>query len=82
MYSTCRGVLEAFVGVDSGLTRKREIYVDVAASIISFILAVAVLAFVGKWLWNTSITELFTFARPAKSVWEIIGLFIFVSLLK
>jgi hypothetical protein len=29
---------------------------------------------VGKFLWNTTVAELFTFARPVQSVWQIIGL--------
>jgi hypothetical protein len=40
------------------------------------------IAFVGKLLWNNVIVELFSFAKPAKSFWQVIGLMIFLALIK
>jgi ABC-type antimicrobial peptide transport system permease subunit len=57
-------------------------YKDLVASILSLVLAILIVAFVGKYLWNTTVAELFTFARPVRSVWQIIGLMIFLSLMR
>jgi len=57
-------------------------YKDVVASILALVLSLMIIAFVGKYLWNTTVAELFTFARPVQSVWQIIGLIIFISLVK
>jgi len=35
---------------------------------------------VGKWIWNTAVVELVSVARPADSVFQIIGLAILVKL--
>lgn len=64
----------------SGL--KKEMYKEVVASILALILSLLIIAFVGKFLWNNTVAELFTFARPVQSVWQIIGLLIFISLVK
>jgi uncharacterized membrane protein len=60
---------------------KKQSYIDLAALIISFILALVILSLIGMLLWNGVITELFTCVRPAKSFMQILGLFVFVSLL-
>ena len=49
--------------------------------LLSFIVALIILSLIGKLLWNSVIVELFSFARPAKSFWQILGLFVFASLL-
>lgn len=61
---------------------RQDIYKDVIASILSLIIAITIIAFVGKYLWNTTVSELFTFARPVQSPWQIIGLMIFISLVR
>jgi hypothetical protein len=61
---------------------KKEMYKDVVASILALVLSLLIIAFVGKYLWNSTVAELFTFARPVQSVWQIIGLLIFISLVK
>jgi len=53
--------------------------------IITFIIVLFILAFIGQFLWNAFIagdggTGLITCARPASSVWQILGLYIFVGL--
>ena len=78
----CRAGVEGMTDMSGSTAGRREIYKDVIASILSLILAILIVAFVGKWLWNTTVAELFTFGRPVRSVWQIIGLMIFISLIK
>ena len=67
---------------DMSGSRKKDMYMDVVASIVALVLSILIVAFIGKYLWNTTVAELFTFARPVQSVWQIIGLMLFVSLVK
>ena len=55
---------------------------ELVATILAFILSIAIVAFVGKWLWNNIVVDLFSFAKPARSVWQIIGLMIFWALIR
>jgi hypothetical protein len=75
-----RPSLEGFVNPEDSASTKRG-YTDMVAVIIAFALALIILSFVGKLLWNGVIVELFTCVRPAKSVLQILGLFVFLSLL-
>ena len=75
-----RASLEGFVN-EGDSKEKKQSYIDLAALIISFILALVILSLIGMLLWNGVITELFTCVRPAKSFMQILGLFVFVSLL-
>lgn len=45
-----------------------------------FIIFLIILA-VGKYLWNNVLCSLVSVARPAKSVWQILGLAVLISLL-
>jgi uncharacterized RDD family membrane protein YckC len=56
-------------------------YAEALAAIIAFFLAVLLISLIGLWLWNFSVVPLFEFARPAKSVFQILGLMLFVSLI-
>jgi hypothetical protein len=78
--SACRAAVEGFA--DTAPNVKREVYADTLAVILSFLFALFVLAFVGKLLWNNVVVDLFSFAKPAKSFWQIIGLMIFMSLIR
>ncbi len=78
----CRAGVEGMTDMSGSAAGRREIYKDLIASILSFIIALLIVAFVGKWLWNTSVAELFTFVRPVRSVWQIIGLMLFISLMQ
>jgi hypothetical protein len=75
----CRAGVEGMTDM-SGSSR-RQIYKEVVAQIIALVIAITIVAFVGKWLWNNSVAELFTFARPVRSVWQIIALMFFVGLM-
>ena len=78
--SAVRASLEGFVGGEDS-KEKRNSYVDLAAVLITFILALLILSLIGKLLWNGVIVDLFDCVRPAKSFMQILGLFVFVSLL-
>jgi hypothetical protein len=75
----CRAGVEGMS--DMSGSNRREIYKEVIAQIIALVIAITIIAFVGKWLWNNSVAELFTFARPVRSVWQIIALMFFVGLM-
>jgi hypothetical protein len=78
----CRAGVEGMTDMSGSTSGRREIYKELVASLLSLIIAILIVAFVGKWLWNNSIAELFTFARPVRSVWQIIALMLFVALMK
>jgi hypothetical protein len=76
--SACRAAVEGFS--DTAPNVKREVYANSISVLLSFVFAFVILAFVGKLLWNNVVVDLFSFAKPAKSFWQIIGLMIFLSL--
>ena len=78
----CRAGVEGMTDMSGSTNGRREIYKEVVASLLSLIIAILIVAFVGKWLWNNSVAELFTFARPVRSVWQIIALMLFLSLIR
>ena len=78
--AVARAAVEGFS--DSGPSVKREVYADSVAVLVSFVLAFAILAFIGKLLWNNVVVDLFSFAKPAKSFWQIIGLMLFINLVR
>jgi hypothetical protein len=78
----CRAGVEGMTDMSGSTNGRREIYKELVATILSLIIAILIVAFVGKWLWNNSVAELFTFARPVRSVWQIIALMLFIALVK
>lgn len=56
-------------------------YAEAIAAILAFVFSIIIVSLIGLWLWNFSVVPLFEFARPAKSVFQILGLMLFVSLL-
>jgi hypothetical protein len=75
----CRAGVEGMT--DMSGSNRRNIYKEVIAQILALVIAITIMAFVGKWLWNNSVAELFTFARPVRSVWQIIALMFFVGIM-
>ncbi len=71
-----KAAVEGFVGLQSS-EKRRDAYVEFFAAILSFFVALVILGFFGKWLWNNVIVDLFAFAKPARSFWQIIGLMVF-----
>lgn len=78
--SACKAAIEGFAGSTEDPAKRKAIYLELLATLFAFVIALVILGFVGKLLWNNVITELFTFAKPARSFWQILGLMIFVSL--
>jgi len=72
--------LETFVNPEDS-KEKKDSYVNLVAMLISFVIALVILSLIGKLLWNGVVVDLFTCVRPAKNIWQILGLFVFVSLL-
>jgi hypothetical protein len=67
--------------MDTGNAERRRVaYVDFMTQLLVFIIVLILLGFVGKYLWNGVIVDLFTFAKPARSVWQILGLMVFAML--
>ena len=75
-----RASLEGFVNEKDSLEKKNS-YIELVSLILSFIIALIILSLIGKLLWNGVIVELFSCVRPAKSIMQILGLFVFVSIL-
>lgn len=79
--AAAKATVEGFVGMNSS-ERRRDAYVDFMATVLAFLIAIVILGFIGKFLWNGVVVDLFSFAKPARSFWQIIGLMLFVSLLR
>jgi hypothetical protein len=75
-----KAAVEGFTG-NTESKERRNAYVDFLAYLLAFLLSMIILGFVGKLLWNDVVVELFTCVKPARSVWHIIGFYIFISLL-
>ncbi len=78
----CYAAVDAFTDLSGSESSRRELYTSLAASVLALILSIAIVALIGKWLWNNIIIDLFTFAKPVRSVWQIIGLMIFLGLIR
>jgi hypothetical protein len=50
-------------------------------SILTVVIILTVLLFTGKYLWNNVLHELIPAIKPAKSVWQILGLSVLIMLL-
>jgi hypothetical protein len=50
-------------------------------SFLTLIVILLLLLIVGKALWNSVLIELFPFVKPAKSIWQILGLSILLGLI-
>jgi hypothetical protein len=75
-----RAAVEGFVGTQSS-EKRRDAYVDFVTVIVAFVVALIIIGFVGKLLWNNVVVDLFTVVKPARSVWQIIGLMFLVALM-
>lgn len=76
-----KATVEAFVASPSS-ERRRDAYVEFVTMVLAFVLALVIIGFIGQWLWNGVVVDLFSFAKPARSFWQIIGLMVFVSLIR
>jgi len=80
--SACYAMVDAFTDMPGSDSKRREVYMDLVSTLLSFIVAVVILAFVGKWLWNNVVVDLVSIAKPARTIWQILGLMVFISLVK
>jgi len=74
--------VDAFTDMSGSDSKRREAYLEIIASLLSFIIAIIIVSFIGKWVWNNIILDLFTIVKPAKSIWQILGLMIFLALIR
>ena len=72
--------VEAFDGSSKNPAVRDEKLVSFLGYLLGLVIALALIGFFGKWLWNYSIVNLVSVAKPVKSVWEIIALFFFLLL--
>lgn len=82
LQQACYALVDGFTDLSGPESKRREMYVSLTASIIAFIVALIIVAFFGKMLWNGVIIELFTVAKPVRSVWQIVGLMVFLALIR
>lgn len=81
LYGAARAAAEGFSGMGNS-EYKRQAYLDFTSMVIAFLVALVILGFVGKLLWNNVIVDMFSFAKPVRSVWQILGLMVFYSLIR
>ena len=74
--------VDAFTDMSGSDSKRREAYLEIIASLLSFIITIIIVSFIGKWVWNNIILDLFTVVKPAKSIWQILGLMIFLALIR
>lgn len=84
LQQACYAVMDGFLDMPTSeqAQKTRSSFLDVLASIISFFIVLAIVSLAGKWLWNESVVQLVSVAKPAKSAYQILGLFIFWSLFR
>lgn len=51
------------------------------ARVVSLVLVLLLVSFFGQYFWNTYVTKIVTIAKPATSVMQILGLFVFIRLM-
>lgn len=77
-----RALVEGFTNPSGSASHRQDpIYAEAIAVILTFFIAALIVSFAGLWLWNFSVVPLFEFARPAKSVFHILGLMVFIALI-
>jgi len=76
-----RAAVEGFTNPSGAESHRQDpVYAEAIAAILAFTISVLIVSLIGLWLWNFSVVPLFEFARPAKSVFQILGLMLFLSL--
>jgi hypothetical protein len=56
--------------------------IDLATSLIIFTIYIGVLLLLGKYLWNSVIVEIIPSLNRISDIWQILGLVVFVIVLK
>ena len=77
-----RAMVEGYTNPNGAqATAAPSAYGEAVAVILAFVISLVLVSLIGMWLWNYSVVPLFEFARPAKSVLQIIGLAIFLAII-
>ena len=66
---------------DSNTPASKDANKIALVSFLTLIVIFFLLLVVGKTLWNTVLIALFPFVKPAKSVWQILGISILIGLI-
>jgi hypothetical protein len=74
------GLVQGFANPENS-KEKKDGYVELVIALLTFFLSLIILSLIGKLLWNSVVVDLLSVARPAKSFWQILGLYIFSALL-
>jgi hypothetical protein len=74
------GVVQGFANPENS-KEKKDGYVQLVVVLLSFFISLVILSLIGKLLWNSVVVDLVSVARPAKSFWQILGLYIMTALL-
>ena len=74
-------VTETFDGENRTPESHKSTHHVALVSFLTLLVIFLLLLLVGKYLWNTVFVVLFPFVKPAKSIWQILGLSILLSLL-
>ena len=82
LQKACYAAVDGFTELSGSDSKRREVYMELVATLLALLLSIVIVAFVGKWLWNNIVIDLFTIVKPARSVWQIIGLMIFLGLVR
>jgi uncharacterized membrane protein len=80
VHTAVGGLVQGFANPDNS-KEKKDGYIAFVTFLLTFIISLLILSLIGQFLWNSAIVDLFTCVRPAKSVWSILGLFLFSTLL-
>ena len=88
--SAAASVKERFSSHEENTDRKQmldTVLMEFIAAVVIYIIFLILVLVVGKFLWNSVIagsepgsTGLITIARPARSMWDVLLLFIFMNL--
>ena len=81
LFNATRALVEGLTPNSTDPVTSRNSYAEFLAAMLAFAIAIVLISFVGKWLWNEVVVELISVAKPAKSVWQVLGLFVFISLI-
>jgi hypothetical protein len=75
-----RAAVEGFTNPSGAESHRQDpVYAEAIAAILAFTISILIVSLIGLWLWNFSVVPLFEFARPAKSVFQILGLMLFLA---
>lgn len=72
---------EGFSRMYSPVMGSQDDLAGMIGRVLALLFVLLLISFFGQYFWNTYVTSLFTFAKPAKSIMQILGLFVFVRLM-